>query len=67
MREEHKLRVMENCGLKRTFGSEKEEVTADSPKLISRSYMIYNPRQICKIYYAPSIHNIHQTRCNNYN
>jgi len=23
--------------------------------------------RICVIYYAPSIHNIHQTRCNNYN
>ena len=23
--------------------------------------------QICIIYYATSIHNIHQTRCNNYN
>jgi len=22
---------------------------------------------ICIIYYTPSIHNIHQTRCNNYN
>jgi len=45
-REEQKLRVIENCGLKWTFGSEKKGVTADGRKLITRSYMIYSPRQI---------------------
>jgi hypothetical protein len=46
LREEHKLRVIENSELKWAFGSEKKEVTADSRKLIIRSYMIYIPRHI---------------------
>jgi hypothetical protein len=46
LRGEHKLRVNESGELKWTFGSETEEVRADSRRLIIRSYMIYNPRQI---------------------
>jgi hypothetical protein len=46
MREEHKLRMIENSGLKWTFGFEMEEVTADSRKLKISSYIIYNPHQI---------------------
>jgi hypothetical protein len=50
LREEHKLRVIENSGLKWTFGSEQEEVRADSRKLIIRSYIIHSPRQ--EAYYS---------------